>query len=420
MKMKKILSLVLAALLCLSMLAACAGQSDTPETSGLNETEAAYRVSVVDALGNPYTDGIVVRFLQGGEPVAMQVVDANGVVEKTLEKGDYTVDLVFTGDENGYHYDTEGLTLTAEQTELEVVLAYALNGGGSTLYAGGKEVTAYRVSTGCTYVTLTAGERNYFLFSPTVAGTYEISMVGSAEQLGYYGAPHFVQDTTVAEVTDNTFSVSINAGMIGTGDTGTTTLVIGIDAGSADSCVLTVERVGDPAWSVTDEPWVIYETTAELAPYTLPDGAFIQEFDLTAASYTLVFNEADGFYHLDSTDGPLVLVRLGVNSKYLDSFKTIIEHSGVSKYFYDEDGNFLRKESYTECLMEYIEYMDEDAGVYPLTEDLKYIIQQRGDHYGWFDQDNPGYLFRDENGNNVPGINPEISWLFPCCYITVN
>lgn len=416
--MRKILSLVIAALLCASVLAACGGQN--AEETGMNTNEAAYRVSVVDALGNPYTEGVIVRFLKDGEPVAMQVVDANGVVEKTLTKADYTVDLAFTANEDGYHYDQTGLALSADVTELQVTLAYAVTDGAKTIYALSKEQDAYYVGVGCTYVALSAGERNFFLFAPTTEGTYEFSVVGNVESIGYYGAPHFVQDVTVAEVIDNAFTVSVSPDMIGAGNTGTTTLVIGVDAGSAEDCVLTVQRLGEHAWSPADEPWVVYEPTVELAPYTLPAGAKIQEFDLTASSdtYNLVFNENDGFYHLDSADGPLVLCRLGKNSEYLDSFKTIVEHSGITKYFYDEQGNFLRKESYTECLVKYIAYMDEDNGVYPLTEDLKYIIQQRGDHYGWFDENSSGYLFEDDNGNKVAGINPDISWLFPCCYIS--
>ena len=68
--------------------------------------------------------------------------------------------------------------------------------------------------------------------------------------------------------------------------------------------------------------------------------------------------------------------------------------------------------------MKYIEYIDEENGVYPLTEDLKYIVQQRGDHSGWFDADENTYLFKDVNGIAVPGSNAEISWLFMCCYIS--
>lgn len=422
---KKIRTLMLAALLlCVSlMLGACGEQPSQGETTvptTVPSDTLDYQVTVVDALGTPYTTGVIVRILDNGEQVAMQVVDENGTVTKNLSRGEYTVELMFTGDENAYSYDTSDLTLTADKTSLEIVLSNNMVGEAVSLFADGAETQAYYVTAGGTNVPLTPGQRNYFLFAPTVAGTYEFSTADEVAGIGYYGAPHFVQSQSAAEVTDNTFTVSVSASMIGTGGSGTSVLVIGIDAGEQSECILTIQRIGEPEYNVADEPWTIYQTTAELAPYTLDAGAEIHEFDLTASTdaYALVYNEQDGFYHLDSADGPLVLVRLGVDGKYLDCFKTIVEHSGVVKYFYDENGEFDRKESYTECLMEYIEYMDETNGVYPLTEDLKYIIQQRGDYSGWWDPDGSLYLFVDENGNPVPDINTEIAWLFMCCYIT--
>ena len=67
-------------------------------------------------------------------------------------------------------------------------------------------------------------------------------------------------------------------------------------------------------------------------------------------------------------------------------------------------------------MLEYIEYADEDNGVYPLTEDLKYIIQQRGDYVNWWNPESAGYMFKDESGVNLTNINNEIAWLFMCCY----
>jgi hypothetical protein len=323
---------------------------------------------------------------------------------------------MFTGDASEYYYDNSGLTLSADNTQLQIVLSKTLSAQKQTLFVGGKDVEASYVEAGSTHVELTAGERSYFLFAPAVAGTYQFSVSEDA-QVGYYGAPHFVQEHNAAETVDGAFTMSISTSMIGTGNTGTTVLVLGIDAGSASNCVLTVARIGEPEYNVAEEPWTIYKATAKLAPYTVPAGANIQNFDLTASSdtYKLVLNQADGFYHLDNENGPLVLVNLGEDGQYLDCFKTILEHSGVQRYFFDENGDFLKKESYSECLMEYFGYMDEDKGLYPLTEDLKYIIQQRGDYSGWFDSSNSLYLFKDETQANIPGINPEISWLFLCC-----
>lgn len=426
MNMKKIRVLTLVALLCFAMvLGACDGQG-APDS--LSANEAAYQVAVVDATGTPYTEGVIVRFLQNGQQAAMQVVDENGVAEKVMTKGDYTVELMFTDTNAAYYYDQSDLSLSAEKTELQIVLTYATGENAKTLYAQGEEHAAYPVTVGSTHVKLTAGARSYFLFTPTEAGTYKVSMAEEGTQVGYYGAPHFVQENSAAEVVDNAFTVSIRAGMISTGNTGTTVLVIGVDSESATEGTLTITRTGDPEHSLEDEPWTVYQPTAELTAYKLPAGAVLKDFDLTAADpYQLVLNETDGFYHLNTTDGPLVLVRLGEKSggsKYLDSFETIVNHSGVVKYFFDADGNFEKKESYTECLLKYIGYtdqgtnekhpgcMDADSGLYPLTEDLKYIIQQRGDYVGWWDASADLYLF-----DELPGINVENAWLFMCCYI---
>ena len=405
MRIKRILALLLAACCCMALLSAC-GETADP----------TYKVRVVDALGKPYTSGVIVKFMQNGTQAGMQVVNAEGVAEKVLPKGDYTVQLQFTDSDVKYVYDESQLSLTGDKTELEILLSYGLGEESRSLYVTDRDYEAFAISVGCTAITLNPEKMSYFLFTPAEAGTYEFSLVGSDAAIGYYGAPHFVQTQSAAEVVDNKFTMSIRQDMIGTGDTGTTVLVLGVAAGEGDA-VFAIERTGDPQWTVADEPWTIYEGTGPMTAYT-HNGAQLTDFDLTASGYTLVLGE-DGYYHKDTADGPVVLVRLGKESggsKYLDDFQTILEHSGVNKYFYDENGDFVKKEKYDDCLLKYFEVMDEKTGLYPLTEDLKYIIQSRGEYSGWFDTTKDLYLFKDENGNKVPGINEEISWLFFCCY----
>ena len=75
----KRLSLLLAAALSLSMLlVGCGGES-------------AYSVKVQDALGTPYTEGVVVVFKKDGAQAGMQVVGADGTATKKRPKGNYTV-----------------------------------------------------------------------------------------------------------------------------------------------------------------------------------------------------------------------------------------------------------------------------------------------------------------------------------------
>lgn len=404
MNIKRFLALLTALVCCAALLSACGGG------------DPAYKVRVVDALGNPYTSGVIVKFMENGAQAGMQVVNGEGVAEKVLPKGDYTVELQFTDSDVNYVYDEAALKLGGK-TELDVVLSYGLGEESQSLYVVDRDYEAFYVSAGCTAIDLNKEKMTYFLFAPTEAGTYEFSLQGSDAAIGYYGAPHFVQQVSAAEVVDNKFTMSIREDMIGTDNTGTTVLVIGVAAGEGNA-ILCIDRTGDPQWTVEDEPWTIYQPTGPMTAYTHDAGKKLVDFDLTAAAYTLVLGD-DGFYHKDTAEGPLVLVRLGKNSggsKYLDDFQTILEHSGVSKYFFDDNGEFVKKEKYDDCLLKCFEIMDEKTGLYPLTEDLKYIIQSRGEYSGWFDASKSLYLFKDENGNKLPGINSDIAWLFICCY----
>ncbi len=409
---KRLLTLTLAIICLCTLLQAC---GDKTEPAG----DVTYMVSVKDALGKPCSQGIIVRIMQGSEVKFMQVCNENGEVEKTLPAGEYDVELAFTDGDDAYYY--EKAKLTEEKNVLTIVLSNRIKSEPIKLFAQGNENDAYPIYIGSTYAELKNEGRNYFIFKPTEAGNYRFSLAESELQFGYYGAPHFVQESSVVPVENNSFTVSISASMIGSGDTGTTTLVLGIDAkdSSAKSCIINVERIGDALKTIEDEPWTIYKKTVELAEYNLPEGAVIKEFDLTAKTdaYKLVFNESDGFYHLDSAEGPLVLVRLAEDCDYIACFKTILDRSGVSRYFFDEEGNFVKKESYSECLLEYIGYVDLVEGVYPLTKDLEYIIKQRGEYVNWWNPESNTYLFKDASGNNDLTINTELAWLLMCCYL---
>ena len=382
-----------------------------------NNGEVEYKVKVVDALGNAYGKEAIVMFMQDGSQVAMQVCDESGVATKTLAAGDYDIQLKVTDSKREFVYE-EGVKVTAKNPEVEIELAYSVSGEPTVLTVGGKEFDAYQVPVGCTQVELVKGERTYFLFTPTEIGKYEFSVADDKDAvIGYYGAPHYVQENSALEVVDGKFSMSIKEGNIGVGDTGTTIVVIGVDS-DKDSCVLAVNRVGEPEYGIEDEPWTVYEAKTEPELFTLDPSVELEWFDVTAKTddYKLVYNKEDGFYHLDSENGPLVYVQLVEDSDYLASFYNILDRSGVVKYFFDEDGEFVKKESYSECLLEYIDCSDEETGVYPLTEDLKYIIHQRVDYVGWCDSKKGDFIFKDGAGQPMADLNTEIAWLFMCCY----
>lgn len=401
MKMKNMKALLLAAVMLFALtLTACGGKGG----------DATYKVSVTDAVGTPYTQ-VAVKFMQNGQQVAMQLANENGVAEKTLAKGDYTVQLQFTDPNASFIYDESSLTLSADKTELNVVLSMALGEEYYELSVG----NGYYISEGSTNITLNAEGRSYYIFTPKQAGEYEFSLVGSDAPIGYFGGSvHYVWEESAVDVVDNKFTVNVKESQLGGAIS-----IIGVDAGEGNA-ILNVKRLGDPAWSVEDEPWTVYSATVALSPYKLPANAKLNKFDITAAEYTLVLNENDNFYHMNTADGPLVVAVIGntaAETDYLPPFETILEKQGLRCYFNDEDGKFLRKEEYSECVLKYIENVDEASGVYPLTKDLMYIIQQTGAQMGWFDVESPGYLFLDTDGNKVVGINNDISWLFMCRYL---
>ena len=86
---KRIRALMLCALFLCSMLALCACGKDTP---GNSEDTVAYHVTVVDGEGNPYTEKVIVKFMQDGTQVAMANIDSTGTAAKDLPKGVYPGD----------------------------------------------------------------------------------------------------------------------------------------------------------------------------------------------------------------------------------------------------------------------------------------------------------------------------------------
>lgn len=417
--MKKLLTLLTALMLILSavLLSACgSSESATPDqASGDGTTD--YTVTVKDAIGVPCKTAVV-RFCQNGVQVAMQACNENGVAIKNLPNGEYTIELSFTDGDANYYYEAQ--TIQSGESTLEIMVSQVITTESVTLTVDNIDYLAYDVVVGSTYAELESGKLNYFIFTPTVAGNYKFSVINNQDaKIGYYGAPHYIQSISAAEVKDNAFTISVSASMIGSDNGGTSKFVIGVEStnGTTD-CILAIERIGDPIKTIEDEPWEVYKTTTPPEAYTLPENAEIKEFDLTAqtSTYNLVLNEADGFYHLNSADGPIVLVRLTEDSDYIACFYNILDRSGVSRYFYDNDGNFTKKVSYDKCLLEYIDCADETEGVYPLTEDLKHIIQNRGEYVGWWNPQSSGYIFKDERGVNDLSINTEIAWLLMCCY----
>ena len=422
---KRFTALLLSLLLLVSLaLTACSDKNPGDELSA----EAAYKVTVVDGLGNPYTEKIIVKLMQGGKQVAMGAINAQGVFEKTLSRGEYTVEVASTNADLECNFIP--VTLTAEVTEAQVIMAYAPTDfreiSANTVSTG--EYLTYQagaVGTGSSYIKLDAADRTYVLFTPTEAGIYEFSVSNDDASVGYYGAPHFVQSYNLAEMDGKKFTMSVSASMISAGTTGTTVIVVGLDAAEGkEGCILNIKRIGDPAWSVEEGPWNNYQPKKPIEKFTLEDGVKLVPFDVTASTdtYKLVLNEQDGTYRLGSVDGPKVYVRVanavyGVNMKEMVG-EIVYDADGVLmqtgtapfRYMYDNGKDDFFKEDYTDSMRQYVTAADKATGAYPLNEDLYYMLPLGIDNKGWCREGTINYLF------NSTEVNPEIAWMFMLCH----
>lgn len=286
------------------------------------------------------------------------------------------------------------------------------------------EYVAYYVDEGCTTVKLSEAGRNYFIFAPIRAGIYEISVVGKGV-VGDFGTPNFVYGESYSEAVNGSFQKTITSDMIGTNGTGTTEWVLGVDIDTAnEETYLCIRWISEPPKTIT---WESYAPTYRPTKYTLPEGAVLMDFDLSAETYQLVYNENDKFYHLNTADGPIVLVRLLSANPYTGfAFGNILLGANIGAHHYDDNGVMVEKILYNDCMHLYLGNItgsgesakftggtcDDNEGVYPLTKDLALILQDYGTDKGYWEEGNLEYLFGD-----VVNLNKENAWLFACCYL---
>lgn len=398
-------------------------------------SDADYKIILTDGVGAPYTQKVKVRFVQDGAQKAMAIVNADGVAEKNLPRGNYDILIESFSSDVTFYYDASAAKVTADVTELQIVVAQdSVDAEGNplvpfeTIFAGDSDRVAYSMSVGSTRVKLTEGLRNYFLFVPSEPGTYEVSVAGDVADIGLYGAStHFISDYSIRDIVDNKLCLTVQPGMIGSGETGTTVYVLGLDAaeGITDG-VLNIIRTGDAPWSFDEEPWTNYVPKQEINPFVMDPiapGNALKSFDLTAASdaYVLVLNEEDGTYHLGAADGPRVYVQLGQSVEgisLMGMVGEIVIQNGVPmqtgtapfRYGYSNGQDDFFKEDYTDAMRQYVTNRDKASGLYPLNEDLYYMLPLGVYQNGWCRKGTSNYLFGEKE------INSDIGWMFLLVY----
>lgn len=422
--MKKAL---LSTILILALLALALSLSACTPTQP-EDTDFDYTVSIVDGSGAPVKD-MIYKVFSGEEQIRFGLTDATGSFSGTLDNGTYkvTVESPF-GKE--FYYDAEDATFSEGAPNLTITIYDTLDDSmNEALFfqSGADSSTATAFRDGAYRVELAAGV-NYFVFVPNLRGKYEISVSSDALlSLGYYGGPYYVQTEDIlkdgasdgAEKKDGKLYFDIRRHNIGEDYASTSKYVIGITASADTSAYLSAKKVEDLEMNLQEMPWS--EVILGNAPpsYTVPYGTSenidLVDFDITDSSLTVVYNSDDGYYHLGTADGPLMLLRVSTPSAYLEhfSFKSLCESTYFACYIYDEDGTFKSKTSYHDMMLKYIDAADTKYGVVPLDKNLEEAIRNYGAYHNWFDFSSQNNLF----GDLASTVKEENAWLFATCYV---
>lgn len=374
------------------------------EEQAPNGPKTTYTVNVQDFEGNAFDNAGVDVYWKDQKMTTTFLMD--GVAQFTLNAGEYNVALSFP-DGSKYTYDLSAGAVNETTTEITITVYNTVGAseevyGYSLIHEDNIAHTAHRIGTGGTLATLKKNERNYFIFTAELAGEYVIDTVGEGLSVGYYGGTHFIQQYNLAEMEGSAIKLSIPAGSVGA------PYVIGVDSDDVDSGIVTVKRVSDYKPNVEDLPWTIYEDPDMINFYE--NGGYwalenYQIFDVKSTSLSVVYNETDKYYHLNSADGPIIFIDLGTASEYLASFKDIYANQAIRVMITNEDGS-VTKESYGEMMELY------GFGRVPLTKALAYAVQIFGEYNGWWDFDGDFSIF----GDDKLFVNRDNAWLFYCGY----
>ena len=251
-----------------------------------------------------------------------------------------------------------------------------------------------------------------FEFEPSEAGTYRFE-TAEGFLLGYWGAGTF----NVSDYTENKTNVLVqNLANVGP------SIMVGVTG--EGNCTITVSKVEGEVDNTPVLEWEVYENKVEPKPFFLDYEDDLVYFDVTDGKVETIVLGADGYYHVGTVDGPIVLAHIGYYAPYNVSFGEMYGYGQLKVPYTAEDKTSLGMD-YMEAANQYLSAADDVYGVYPLTDDIITFYKELGASKGWYDPDYElgFYLFtsitEDENQETVITNIPcdENAWMFALCYV---
>ncbi len=222
--------------------------------------------------------------------------------------------------------------------------------------------------------------------------------------------------------TDSLIGLVSNNGMWITAGTSTEAISNGVVA--ENTFEWTCTSIGQSIWvaalpdtnvatiTVDFEEVEIKEIPREYYENTVTPEAFVFEGNAESLLYVDTFDgkkdEAvlgeDGFYHLNSADGPILYANLD------DVLMSLVQANGYGqlKQLIKENGEVVKIIDYTVAMLDYIACMDENTSLYPLTADLIEVFSKAGGSLGWYGEE--GW---------IGGVDGD-EWMFACYYLEGN
>lgn len=381
-----------------------------------------YGLWIVDGQGNAMTD-IFVKVMKDEEQVKLYPFNGE-FLSMELDTDTYELELDLSQLNGTYTYD-ESLCVLSPDKRTTTIRLFRTVDSSKDIFVGApisKDYTAFRITEGSYKVALTPNDYTFFIFAPTKAAIYTVTYECESElAVSYHGSTFFVQGADLTEGSteiakyENGISVDIYSSNIGAD------YVFAVRSSGATECILNIKNVGDPGTRLVDEPWTAYLEDEEKVAEHLQvskDGTY-KKIDLSDLSFTAVFNENDGFYHLNSADGPIIFIDMTSDTDYISSLHTICANQRMGIYIYDNNGNITEKRSFNELFLQYGMPADTDTVVddpvrVPLTEKLAEAIKSYGDKYSWWAVGSEQNLFTSVHIGG--SYNQKYAWLLFCGY----
>lgn len=413
------------------------------ETNPSDITKDTYEVRVLLPNGQSAGEGITVQWCANGTCYDAST-NAQGLAYKNLDAGDYDVKLF--GFDAKYTYQL-GQVATSENRKIDIKLldiltAYASDTGVEAPEAG-SAYNPYEVKEGAYNVTIKNEEDvQYFGFIPNRPGKYVIESLGTSLNLitanpyvNYYGNnPQYVNEVLLSDDDggyDVNFALELNIPIQEFTTTGELDAngdyiyskdnqgnyvagglyIFGISATpvkSPKTFPFIVKWVED--YVLTREHAEVISVQEKLSQFPEKNPEYIWIDSKINGVDTVVYNEEDGFYHVDTKDGYVLTAKISTPCNYLDRpFTKVVEDAegnksnegivGLTGIVLDNG-----KKDYTTFIQEYEKYCNSD-GVYGVTEELKTFL----DLYFKNSKDWITSLSQTV-------VEDEAGWLFACGY----